>query len=564
MLIYFGQISAQEMNKIDSLENELYSEEDPQQKMDILIELTDLILSSDPDRAFMLANQTVNLALEYDNPKNKLLAWLQIGEIYWMKTDFRTSLEFGNKAKSLAKNLDMDREYAESMILIARNFADLGDYEKSSDLNFEALKIFEENDDKIGISKALNRIGYVYYDQENYDKAMEYYLQSLAIAREIQDLVGISRGLNNVAAVYGIKEQYQNYAKNVMEALEINKKIGRKLWEGVNYYNLSTVNNYEKKYDTSIYYLNKASAIFTKLNNLSMLSNTYISISTYYSNLENNDSSLYYANLAFELGKKNDLKKIVYKAAKRLHNIYIDRNDFVNSYKYSMIEHRMKDTLEIENSMTRISQIEMLYEFDKIEQVNKNKQQHRDFSYIIAGTSIAFLFILLIIILIARHRIKVKNSIIEKKYLESELEIKNKELTTNVLGLMKKNEALAEIADKLMKVRNDAVKDETRLAIKKIAIELQKSTDHEIWDEFEVRFKQVHNDFYDKLMLKFPNLSPSEQRLSAFLRLNMTTKEISELTGQRPESLDTARVRLRKKLGISNTRINLVNFLSQI
>ena len=126
------------------------------------------------------------------------------------------------------------------------------------------------------------------------------------------------------------------------------------------------------------------------------------------------------------------------------------------------------------------------------------------------------------------------------------------------------NEALAEIADKLMKVRNDAVKDETRLAIKKIAIELQKSTDHEIWDEFEVRFKQVHNDFYDKLMLKFPNLSPSEQRLSAFLRLNMTTKEISELTGQRPESLDTARVRLRKKLGISNTRINLVNFLSQI
>jgi hypothetical protein len=132
------------------------------------------------------------------------------------------------------------------------------------------------------------------------------------------------------------------------------------------------------------------------------------------------------------------------------------------------------------------------------------------------------------------------------------------------MALMRKNEVLSDIAGKLMDVRDEAVKDETKSAIKKIARELQNSTDDEVWKEFEIRFRQVHSAFYDALILQFPNLSPAEQRLCAFLRLNMTTKEISELTGQRTSSLEIARSRLRKKLGIANTQINLVNFLSQI
>ena len=151
MLISFGQISAQEMTRTDSLISDLYAENDPQKKMDVLIELTDLNSSSDPDQALDYANQTVNLADEFDNPRNKLLAWLQLGDIYWNKSDYRSSLEFGNKAKALALDLDLDKELAQSLILIARNFSNLGDFEKSADLNFRALGIFEKLGDKKGI-----------------------------------------------------------------------------------------------------------------------------------------------------------------------------------------------------------------------------------------------------------------------------------------------------------------------------------------------------------------------------------------------------------------------------
>jgi tetratricopeptide (TPR) repeat protein len=561
--LFLGSYS-QEYYNIDSLEVALYKESNTQKKMDILIELTDLLLSFDPDKALDYANQTLELADKNNNLESKLLAYLQIGEIYWSKSDFRTSLEIGNKAKSLAENLDLEREYAESLILISRNFSDLGDYEKSSDLNFQALVIFEKLDDKKGIGKALNRVGYDYFEQENYDKALEYYLQSLAVAREIQDLVGISRGLNNVAAVYGNKGEYKNFEANIKEAVEINKKIGRRLWEGINYLNLGSIYRDEKVFDTALYYYRKAGEIFTELNHLTKLTAIYTSLSMYYSELENHDSSLYYANLSYELGKKNNLKKTVYNAAKQLHKIYFDRNDFANSYTYSMIEHNMKDSLDIENSRTRLSQIELLYEFDKIEQENKIKQQRREYTYIISGTGIVFLLILLVIIIITRNRLKRKNEEIEKRKLKSELEIRNKELASNVMTLMRKNEILSEIADKLMDIRNEAVKEETKSAIKRIARELQHTTDNEIWEEFEIRFRQVHGEFYEKLITQFPDLSPNEQKICAFLRLNMSTKEISELTGQRINTLEIARSRLRRKLGIANTNTNLVTFLSQI
>ncbi|MBK7030723.1 MAG: hypothetical protein IPH45_16615 [Bacteroidales bacterium] len=74
----------------------------------------------------------------------------------------------------------------------------------------------------------------------------------------------------------------------------------------------------------------------------------------------------------------------------------------------------------------------------------------------------------------------------------------------------------------------------------------------------------MHKDFYDALIKKYPELTPSELKLCAFLKLNMTTKEISELTGQRLNTLENAWYRLRQKLGISNSEVNLVTFLAQI
>ncbi len=504
-----------------------------------------------------MPRKQLHMADEHDNQENKLLAWLQITEIYWSKTDYRSSMEIANKAKLLAVDLDMEKEYAEVLIMIARNLCDLGEYNKSSELNFQALKIFEKLGDKKGIANALNRIGVDYYIQENYEKAFEYYSQSLRIAKEDNDLVGISRGLNNVAIVNRAKGDYEHCLDNLLESVEIDKKIGRRIWEGINYKNLASIYWDKQNFDTTLYYLNMAQRIFVELNSLTRLASTYIDFSELYSDMENSDSSLYYANLAYEIGIENKLNRTVYDAAKRLHYIYSNQNDILNAYNYTMIEHQIKDTLDHENSMARLSKMELLYEFDKIEQENKIKQQRREYKYIMAGSSIVFLSILLVIFIVTRNRQK-------RRRLNQELDTRNKELTSNAMILMRKNELLSIMADKLMDIQNEAVKEETKIAITRIARELERTTDVDIWNEFETRFKQVHGEFYEKLIDQFPDLSPNELKICAFLRLNMSNKEISELTGQGAKALETARTRLRKKLGISKTKTNLVSFISQI
>ena len=92
---------------------------------------------------------------------------------------------------------------------------------------------------------------------------------------------------------------------------------------------------------------------------------------------------------------------------------------------------------------------------------------------------------------------------------------------------------------------------------------LEKSHFANNWSEFEVLFKDIHSDFYTRLHKKYPNLTPNEQKLCAFIYMNMSTKDIAGITFQNYESIRTARHRLRKKLNIENDQ-HLISFLSQM
>jgi hypothetical protein len=85
----------------------------------------------------------------------------------------------------------------------------------------------------------------------------------------------------------------------------------------------------------------------------------------------------------------------------------------------------------------------------------------------------------------------------------------------------------------------------------------------QIWEEFEVRFQNVHNSFFKNLLERHPNLTSNERRLCAFLRLDMSTKEISALTGQSLRAIELGRIRLRKKLELTNTEVTLFDYISQ-
>ncbi|OYT15518.1 MAG: hypothetical protein B7C24_12665 [Bacteroidetes bacterium 4572_77] len=83
------------------------------------------------------------------------------------------------------------------------------------------------------------------------------------------------------------------------------------------------------------------------------------------------------------------------------------------------------------------------------------------------------------------------------------------------------------------------------------------------WLEFEKYFQEVHQKFYRELHRQFPDLTVNERKLCAFLRLNLSTKEIATITFKSPNTIVTSRKRLRKSLCLTAEQ-NLISFLNTL
>ena len=146
--------------------------------------------------------------------------------------------------------------------------------------------------------------------------------------------------------------------------------------------------------------------------------------------------------------------------------------------------------------------------------------------------------------------------------MQNELTFRDKEVFSKALYLAEKNELINDITRRLSKVIADP--KGSIGPVKDIIKELRFNSNIQAWEEFECTFLKVHPEFFNTLARRFPDLSPNERRLCAFLKLNLSTKDISNITHQSLHTLTVARTRLRKKLGIANTGENLGSFLSHI
>lgn len=83
------------------------------------------------------------------------------------------------------------------------------------------------------------------------------------------------------------------------------------------------------------------------------------------------------------------------------------------------------------------------------------------------------------------------------------------------------------------------------------------------WNEFRLRFAELHTDFYDKLILRYPTLTENDLRLCAFIKLKMSTKEIATVINQPVNSVKVARTRLRSKLQMEDASESLLDILAK-
>ncbi|MFQ6677518.1 MAG: two-component regulator propeller domain-containing protein [Fidelibacterota bacterium] len=147
--------------------------------------------------------------------------------------------------------------------------------------------------------------------------------------------------------------------------------------------------------------------------------------------------------------------------------------------------------------------------------------------------------------------------------LKENLENRNKKLTSKAMRMTKDREILIDIMNEVQTLYEKS-QAENKFQIKSIISKLNEQIDSGTeWDEFELWFQEVHSDFYQNLGEICSDLTLREQKICAFLKLNLNTKEIASLTNLTVKTIEVYRSQLRKKLNIQQGD-NLVKFISDL
>ncbi|MBB2147395.1 tetratricopeptide repeat protein [Pedobacter gandavensis] len=530
ILCSFLNAGAQD-SKQDSLKALLKQSSSMEEQYKLNSELTRMIIRTKPALALPYADEALKIANKLNSDSLIHKANLNLATVYFRLENFPKSLQLYYGIIH-----DLEKKPIPDLLFTAYvNSGNIniiqGEYKNGIAKYTKALEYLSSNT-KTNLEKKaglLNNIGGSYKEIQEYDKALMYLNAALKLSKQINDQSNIANVLNNQGLIYQKTGKNELALKYFLEAMEIRKQTKDTLGLATSNYRLGQYYYSLKDYKTAESYLKNVTGIKKDAGLLNLL----------------NQSSLY------------------------LYKIYKAESNYEAALAALEIFRDTNDSLYNEARTRKIAQLEMQFEFDRLQHEQETRQRERDLYSWMIGISLALLLVIITLLYFLqknkarRSRLKQAHLQLEKQSLEKDIELKDKELTTQVLHLVQKNELINVISEKLLDIKETLGK-ESHVAVQKVISDLQSNLQPELLNEFKLRFQHLHNDFFEKLNEQFPNLSPSELRLCAFLKLNLTTKEISAITNISPKSIEIARTRLRKKLNLTGTDTNLVIFLAQL
>ena len=570
-----------EKNQIDSLKQVLVKVDVKNiDKINSRLELSKIFLHENLDSAIFHIERGKLLAEKSSNKRMIVKCLIQLARIKEVQNEIYGSLEYLNEAEKYYEGIDKDNIYM-------------------TVCNYQGM----------------------YYDVlSNYDMSIEKYLIGLKLARDLNDRGYEAVFLSNLSIVYPKANQFEESLSSSIEALAILNEIGSrsqyyhtKIFVGNSYFNLG-------KYEFSKEHLNNAKEYFEKSNDHILLSDIYLTLANISMNTKNQEEALelyliaqYHAmkmkdyngdqnyklalannslgnvylyfkdfskaiqlfRSSVKIGKKLKSNQVLKGSYKGLYSSYLGLRELDSVTYYLGLFIPVNDSLAAEKYNEKINTLNYDYKLENEKQ--KFEQQKKQIIFQKKNQKVFFISILsmlaLVILMITfswyvmktkyqkSHLIKL-NLELEKSNWTKELERKKKELTSSLLNLIERNKFISTVSERLKESKSD----DSELALNKIESlikNIDRNSNKNIWKEFELRYTEVHNDFFVKLNNIASNLTANERRLSALIVLNMSTKEISSITYQSPQSIKVARYRLRKKLGLYKNE-NLTLFLNKL
>ncbi|NQU34403.1 MAG: hypothetical protein HQ521_14320 [Bacteroidetes bacterium] len=533
------------------------------------IDIPDLVTDED----FVMWEQAVNLAHAVNNDEVELECLIRLFELNEKAENFDDAVETGNRALHIAKELDKKKSLADIYRLFGKTYYHLAIFHKAFENLDIALKLYTELNDTTNIQDVMNMQGNVYFSYNDFDMAYSYYEKNLELGKARNDNNAISKALVNIGVVFteralklGVSEDSIEYFNQqaieyIINSMVFNNKTNQRLATAEIQSNLAEVYRIAGDYDNALINIKDALIISKELS-----SRVYIWSNITYSNILVDLDSIEAAEriliLVEKLAKDDDYDELLITIYSSLSKIYDKQEKYELAYFYYREYSKLSQSIFSVDHKKQIDAIKLARELE-----NEEKQQEIETQNTLYQTMIIFflLFSVIIIILLfySRLRQRSRNINLENTLLEERLETRNRELTTRIMALIQRHEAEKEIVKKLVTLKLK-LNRENQKEVSDIVRGMSFKQNDQLWKEFEIRFESVHKEFFTKLAYNFPELTTNEKRLCAFLYLDMSSKDISAITGQSIRALNVARTRLRKRFNLTNDTQSISGFLNSL
>ncbi|MGX7666219.1 tetratricopeptide repeat protein [Flavobacterium pedocola] len=480
--------------------------------------------------------------------------------------DWKRSLHYIEYSEKLVNNLDSDEITAENNEKIADIYNEKDAFDIALTYYLKAYGYYQENN--VGEKKyhLENSLAIIYARLNNKQKALLYFNNVLKHHREKKNTIFIAKALNNIGTLYMSSGTLDSAMVNFKESLRLTEKLNDDKLKAILFNNLGICYTRLNIFKEAKSYFDRSLEAAGKTDDKNKAW-IYNSISKLYLLKKEPDSALSYAQKAAVLLKDEKFSFENKNALINIYKSYLLKGDYKNAASYFETYDEIRDSLNIEGKAMNVEKIKLEQEYKENEEVRLLKESKENFKYYIIGLSLVTVMLFLSILLI-KYRNKLSKAQLEKdlseakqKELDANLELKNKELITHSMMEIQRTEIVEQIIDDLKELKTQAPKKDSQQTIDLIIKQLDKKDNNGLWEEFELHYGHVNESFYNILNERHPELTYRDKRLCALLKLNLTTKEIAQITGQSIKSLENARTRLRKKLNLTNTNHDLVTYL---
>lgn len=536
------------------------------------------------DSSLYYKKAALDIASKLQNIRGILTVNIGLADLYNKKNDFTRAKEFLYTNIDIFQNRDTVKSAKENDFkYMGSTYHALGDINvREGQFNLalknqlQALELYRTRaQDSLFIADAYNALGQTEMKLQNYDQSLGYLKQALKVYHDFKDLLWESDVLKSIGENLVLQDKPKEAVPYLIRCTQMAKANQFHLTEAGAHNILGKAYSQLHRTEEALLSYNEAIKVYATMENPTEVNEVYINLGQFHNELGDHERATPYLDKAIAI---SDSIGALPEAA----NAYLQRSKSfraLNFYKESIkdleIHNRLKDSIYSIKKSQQIEEMRTLFQLEQreaeialqekeIQTLNQEVEISNLKKGLYAGGMASALALFGLSVFGYRQRIK-RNRIAREKQEEiykQEIAHKKKELTSQTLHLVQKNTFLEELKENLENLKNSPEKFKMEFRRIVMLLKKEKASDKD-WETFKSYFSEVHNDFDQKLKTRYADISEKEIRLAAFLRMNLTTKEIAATMNVLPDSILKSKYRLKKKLGLDK-ETDLTGFLNTL